>query len=238
VVAAIPSVLGVAPERVVLKRRRRQRGRTQYETLTELRTWVEVHEGDHVFVVDVAGRIDTGLFLDHRGVRRLVAELAHGRDFLNLFGYTGAATVYAAAAGARSTTTVDLSRANLAWAQRNLELNRIEGAAHRLVADDVREFLAHVRRSWDLVLVDAPTWSTSKRAPDFDVQRDHVALLRAVARRTAPGGTILFSTHARTFALDDAALAALAPQEITRRTTQPDFARAPGHRAWRLTAGR
>jgi 23S rRNA (guanine2445-N2)-methyltransferase / 23S rRNA (guanine2069-N7)-methyltransferase len=236
IVAAIPDVLGVAADRVVLKRRKRQRGRGQYDELEAERRWLEVQERGHRFVVDVAGRIDTGLFLDHRGVRRLVAELAPGRDFLNLFGYTAAATVYAAKAGARATTTVDLSAANLEHARRNFDANAISGPAHELVRDDAREYLAHSRRRWDLVLVDAPTYSTSKRAPrDFDVQRDHVELLVAVAARMVPAGAILFSTHARTFALDEAALADLGPREITRRTTQPDFARSQGHRAWLLT---
>ena len=136
-----------------------------------------MREGGHRSLVNFTDYLDTGLFLDHRLTRRLVGELSAGRRFLNLFGYTGSATVYAARGGAVATTTVDLSNTYLDWAQRNLELNGIKGARHRLVRADVRAFLEQERGRYGLVFLDPPTFSRSKSMTGtFDVQRDQAAL--------------------------------------------------------------
>jgi 23S rRNA (guanine2445-N2)-methyltransferase / 23S rRNA (guanine2069-N7)-methyltransferase len=232
--SAIPAVLEVEPADVFLKVRRRQRGGAQYERLAAAEDLHEVHEGGHRFLVDFTAHLDTGLFLDHRPTRRLIQERAGGRRFLNLFGYTGTATVYAARGGATATTTVDLSNTYLDWARRNLELNGIRGARHRLVRADARAFLVEERGRYGLIFLDPPTFSTSKGMIGvLDTQRDHVGLLEATGRLLEPDGVLVFSTNARRFRLDAAALEGLSSEEITHATIPRDFARHPRtHRAW------
>lgn len=254
-VAVIPDALGIPAEDVVLKRRRRQRGSAQYERLGE-RELHEVAEGGLRFLVDLHGQLDTGLFLDHRPTRARLRELASGARFLNLFAYTGAVTVYAAAGGAASTTTVDMSRTYTDWARRNLELNGFAtdatttapagGApggsrANELVTEDVLSWLETMssapkstRRTFDLIFVDPPTFSNSKRMSGvWDVQRDHVSLLRACGELLADDGLIVFSNNFRRFKMDVANLGALIAEDITRATVPPDFARNPRiHNTW------
>jgi 23S rRNA (guanine2445-N2)-methyltransferase / 23S rRNA (guanine2069-N7)-methyltransferase len=165
-----------------------------------------VQEGGLKFLVNLYDYLDTGLFLDHRLVRARLRELAAGQRFLNLFAYTASASVYAAAGGARDTTSVDLSGTYLEWASRNLALNGFTGEKHRLVQEDAASFLKHARERYGVIYVDPPTFSNSKRADDFDVQRDHVKLLLACADRLAHDGVIVFSNNFRRFELDRAGL--------------------------------
>jgi 23S rRNA (guanine2445-N2)-methyltransferase / 23S rRNA (guanine2069-N7)-methyltransferase len=165
-----------------------------------------------------------------------VRELARDRDVLNLFAYTGTASVYAAAGGARSTTSVDLSPVYLEWASRNLALNGFAGDAQRLAQGDVMVFLREDRQRYGLIYVDPPTFSNSSRAGDFDVQRDHVALLQACAARLRDDGVIVFSNNYRRFRLDADALAATFTfDDIGRASIPQDFSRRPGiHGCWLL----
>ena len=228
--------LEVPRERVVLKTRTRGKGGTKYGRFAEREEFLIVEEGGLRFLVNLRDRIDTGLFLDHRLVRARVRELAHGRDMLNLFAYTGAASVYAAAGGARSTTSVDLSQGYLEWASRNLELNGFGGRNHVLARADAMAFLAETRASYGLVYVDPPTFSNSKRAGDFDVQRDHVALLEACGKRLHNDGVIVFSNNFRRFKLDVEALSrTFSIDDISRASIPHDFARRPHiHGCWLL----
>ena len=237
VLAVLPAVLELPPEHLFLKVRQRQKGANQYQKQADRGRFHEVHEGPARFLVNFTDYLDTGLFLDHRTTRRLLGELAAGRRFLNLFGYTGAATVYAALGGATGTTTVDLSATYLDWARRNLELNGIRGSRHELIQADCRQWLARARDRYDLILLDPPTFSNSKRLEEtFDVQRDHVELLRHVLRRLAPNGALIFSTNHRKFRLDRDALADVRIEDWSRRTRPPDFARNPKiHQCWRIT---
>jgi 23S rRNA (guanine2445-N2)-methyltransferase / 23S rRNA (guanine2069-N7)-methyltransferase len=239
VMAVVPQALGVAPERVFLKVRRRQRGSAQYQKLGSGGRYYEVREANCRFLVNFTDYLDTGLFLDHRPTREMIQELARGRDFLNLFAYTGTATVNAAKGGARSTTSVDLSATYLDWTRRNLALNGVTGAQHELVQADCRQWLASANRRYGLIFLDPPTFSSSKRMRrTFDVQRDHAELLRAATRCLEPDGMLLFSTNFRRFRLDAAALADLPLdfEEITRTTIPKDFQRNPRiHRCWRIT---
>jgi len=244
VLDVIPGVLGVDAADVFLKVRRRQRGGDQYGRLESGERLYEVGEGGHRFLVEFTDRLDTGLFLDHRRTRALLADSAKGRRFLNLFCYTGAATVYAAKAGAKATTSVDLSTAYLERADRNLRLNGVKsGRTHELVRADCLEWLREAhrdRRRWDVVWLDPPTFSNSKSMrADLDVVRDHPWLIDMVMRVTTPGGEVLFSTHTRAFevARDDPALDRLEIREITRRTLPEDFRQGarPHHRTWRIT---
>ncbi len=202
----------------------------QYERLDEQGAWRVVGEGGHRFRVNLSDYIDTGLFLDHRITRaRAAAEPA--TSMLNLFAYTGAFSVYGAAAGMR-TTSVDLSKTYLDWARQNLELNQLSG---EIVHADVREFLAEARRAgrrWDLAVVDPPTFSNSKRMDyTWDVQRDHAALLDDVAAVTEK--VIWFSTNLRRFKLAWTGVRAQIVDE-THATLPPDFRDKRIHHAFRI----
>ena len=235
--AVIPLVLEIPKEQMFFKQRRRQKGGGQYEKLGQIGEFHEVREGPCRFLVNFTDYLDTGLFLDHRSTRAMLAELAKGRSFLNLFGYTGTATVHAALGGALSTTTVDMSRTYLDWAQRNFELNGLRGASHELVQADVLQWLKEERRRrYGLIFLDPPTFSRSKRMEEtLDVQRDHVALIQDAAALLEPGGVLIFSTNLRRFRLDADALAGHEIEDITRRSIPKDFERDPRiHQCFRI----
>lgn len=247
-VAHAAQALGVAPERAFLKRRGRQRGLSQYERVASDQERQTVREGGLQFWVNLSDYIDTGLFLDHRNTRRLVRDLAQGKRVLNLFGYTGSFSVYAAAGGAGATTTVDLSSTYLDWARDNFALNNLEASlsdrfdrrtTHRLINDDAMAFLEHHPPGphYDLAIVDPPTFSNSKRTETvFDVQREQIALLKATFALLNPGGEVIFSTNFRRFKLEQAALEAggIIVTEITEQTLPEEFRNRRIHRCWRL----
>ena len=236
--AVIPEVLETDLEHVFFKVRRPQKGKAQYERQAEEGAFHEVREGECRLLVNFTDYLDTGLFLDHRPTRTMLGALAPGRRFLNLFGYTGAATVHAAKGGAVCTTTVDMSKTYLDWARRNLALNGIEGRAHELIQADCTQWLAEQRgrRGYGLIFLDPPTFSNSKRMQEsFDVQRDHVALIQAAVDLLEPDGVLIFSNNARKFKMDMAALDGLAIEDITRATLPRDFERNPRiHNCWRI----
>jgi 23S rRNA (guanine2445-N2)-methyltransferase / 23S rRNA (guanine2069-N7)-methyltransferase len=249
IVAIVPEVLAMPAEHVVLKIRQPQRGPEQYQRLRDERRFLEVREGDLRFLVNLTDYLDTGLFLDHRVTRGLLRELAPGRRFLNLFGYTGSASVYAAAGGAVSTTTVDLSLTYLEWARRNLALNGFSGPEHGFVRADCMEWLYEMSApcradagttgsAYDLIFLDAPTFSNSKSMTEtLDIQRDHVRLVRAAAGLLSQGGLMVFSTNYRRFKLDPALALDFEVADITNKTIPPDFARNPRiHTCFRFAA--
>lgn len=235
--AAIPVALDVDPQKVVLKRRERQSGTRQYERQATQGTFMEVTEAGARLLVNLTDYLDTGLFLDHRPMRLRIQREVTGKRFLNLFCYTGAATVHAAKGGARATTSVDLSRTYLDWARRNLALNGFS-ERHQLVQSDVMAWLEESREEYELIFIDPPTFSNSKRMEGvFDVQRDHVRLLDLAMARLAKGGVLYFSNNFRRFALDESVAARYSVEEISRDTIDPDFARNERiHRAWRIQA--
>ncbi|WP_165680826.1 bifunctional 23S rRNA (guanine(2069)-N(7))-methyltransferase RlmK/23S rRNA (guanine(2445)-N(2))-methyltransferase RlmL [Metapseudomonas otitidis] len=235
--AAIPQALQIDPSRVVVKRRERQTGTRQYERQGAEGRFMEVNEGGVKLLVNLTDYLDTGLFLDHRPMRLRIQREAAGKRFLNLFCYTATATVHAAKGGARSTTSVDLSKTYLDWARRNLSLNGFSDK-QRLQQGDVMAWLEEDRGEYDLIFIDPPTFSNSKRMEGvFDVQRDHVHLLDLAMARLAPGGVLYFSNNFRKFQLDEALSARYQVSEISAETLDPDFARnGKIHRAWRLTA--
>lgn len=238
--SAIPSVLEISREQIFLKVRRRQKGKAQYEKFAEQKQFYEVSEGGLRFLVNFSDYLDTGLFLDHRLTRSLVRELARGKHFLNLFAYTGTATVYAAAGGAASTTTVDMSRTYLDWARKNLALNGYSDARHHYIQADCLEWLqqaAKEKMRYGLVFLDPPSFSNSARMDGtFDVQRDHVALISAAVLLLAPGGILLFSNNLRSFKLDQTAMPELHCEDISRSTLPEDYKRNPRiHNCWKVT---
>ena len=240
--AIAAEVLGVGADDVFVKVRERQRGSAQYGRMARTRVTGTVAEGGLLFEVNLSDYLDTGLFLDHRPTRAWLRELAAEKRFLNLFAYTGTASVYAADGGAVATTTVDMSATYLAWAQRNMALNRFGGSAHRRVREDVLQWLeaaaATPAERFDLVFCDPPTFSNSKRMREtWDVQRDHVALISRIADVLAPGGLVVFSCNRRRFELDVEALGAagLSASDVTARTIPKDFERRPTvHSCWTI----
>ncbi len=234
-------VLDIPLDNVHIKNRPKQRGLTQHEKLGESARTMTVSEGGLRFEVNLTDYADTGLFLDHRITRGMVRELAKGARFLNLFCYTGAFTVYAAAGGAASSVSVDLSNTYLEWAERNMRLNGLMSPKHRFVRSDVLEFLrTHAPgEHYDLAVVDPPTFSNSKSTDeDWEVQRSHAEALTLLLPLMAAGSTMFFSTNFRRFKLDEEELvrarAGISIQEISRRTVPEDFRNERIHRCWKV----
>jgi 23S rRNA (guanine2445-N2)-methyltransferase / 23S rRNA (guanine2069-N7)-methyltransferase len=235
--AALPELVDLPPERIRVRTRTRQRGGRQYQREATSDHLLVVEEAGCRLLVNLHDRIDTGLFLDHRPLRRAIGAASAGRTFLNLFAYTAAATVHAVRGGATASTSVDLSNTYLDWARRNLELNGTDFGRHRLVRADCRDWLdaAAGTERYDLILLDPPSFSNSKDVADLDVQRDHVALIRAAMRLLAAGGELYFSTHLTRFRIDAAALAEFDCEDIRARTLDEDFRRNPRiHACWKI----
>jgi 23S rRNA (guanine2445-N2)-methyltransferase / 23S rRNA (guanine2069-N7)-methyltransferase len=228
-ISVLPEVTNLPVDAIYWRTRRPQKGTSQYEALGDQGERVIVAEDGLRFLVNFTDYLDTGLFLDHRLTRARIREAAKGRRFLNLFCYTGAATVHAAAGGAAITTSIDMSRTYLDWARRNMEVNGFRGDAHRFVQADCLAWLAEDDGArYDLIFLDPPTFSNSKRMRgEFDVQRDHLPLIRQAMSRLNDGGLLLFSTNFRKFKLDQAALAGFSVTDISRATIPVDFRRDP-----------
>ena len=239
VLASLPGVTGIPPERIRVRTRRRTRRGEQYGKVGERERFQVVAEGGLKFRVNFDDYLDTGLFLDHRMTRARLRNAAGAGSFLNLFAYTGSATVYAAAGGARASTSVDLSRTYLEWAQGNLALNGLADPRHGFVQADCREWLASAAertQRYDLVFLDPPTFSNSKRMEGvLDVARDHPQLIDAGARLLAPGGLLVFSTNAQRFKLAEELAARYQVLDISAATLPEDFARNPRiHRSYEI----
>jgi 23S rRNA (guanine2445-N2)-methyltransferase / 23S rRNA (guanine2069-N7)-methyltransferase len=229
--SVLPDVTGVPAERIRVRLRRKQTRGSQYQKVAEQFRFHIVEESGLKLRVNFDDYLDTGLFLDHRPTRARIRELAKGKRFLNLFAYTSTATVYAAAGGARSSTSVDLSRTYLEWSERNLGLNGLATRHHELVQADCREWLdeaARTRNHYDLIFLDPPTFSNSKRMEGvLDTGRDHPELVDACMRVLAPGGLLVFSTNAQKFKLDPALAERYDVQDISPATIPRDFERNP-----------
>ncbi|CAE1144677.1 putative conserved AdoMet-dependent methyltransferase with RNA interaction domain [Serratia sp. Tan611] len=239
VINATLAVLDLPSNQLVLKTRERQKGKNQYEKLAQKGEFLLVEEFNAKLWVNLTDYLDTGLFLDHRIARRMLGEMSKGKDFLNLFAYTGSASVHAGLGGARSTTTVDMSRTYLEWAEKNLRANGLTGRQHRLIQADCLSWLHNAAEQFDVIFIDPPTFSNSKRMENtFDVQRDHVALMTDLKRLLRRNGTIMFSNNKRGFRMDLDGLQALGleAKEITAQTLSQDFARNRQiHNCWLVT---
>lgn len=229
----IPEMLGVRAEHVHFKQRERQAGKAQYQKQAASGERFQVREGRAKLWVNLRDYLDTGLFLDHRPVRRLLAEMAAGKRFLNLFCYTGAATVQAALGteregGASDSISVDLSNTYLEWARDNIALNRLDPSRHRVIRDDCIHWLETAGSEFDLIFLDPPTFSNSKRMEGtLDIQRDHARLVDLAMARLAPGGTLVFSNNQRRFKLGDELIECYVVEDISAKTFDPDFQRRP-----------
>ncbi|HLL00477.1 MAG TPA: class I SAM-dependent methyltransferase [Myxococcaceae bacterium] len=241
VLASVATELEVPAEHIFVKTHTPQPwGRKQYERVGHGSERFVVEEQGLKFWVNLGDYLDTGLFMDHRLTRARVREEAQGKRFLNLFAYTGAFTVYAAAGGAARTVTVDLSNTYLDWAEENLSLNGLADTRHTLIRADVLPWLeeqADEPDRYDLIVCDPPSFSTSKRmSGSFNVQRDHPRLLAALRAVMAPGGVLYFSTNFLGFELSEAAARDMKAEELTPGSIPEDFQRKEIHRCWRMVA--
>ena len=238
----VQQVLALDDAHLFYKTRARQRGDSQYERIATERRFHEVREGAARLLVNFEDYLDTGLFLDHRPVRQRLFREAKGKRFLNLFAYTAAATVQAALGGAVATTTVDMSQTYLDWARRNLQLNGLAESQHQLLQADCLQWLAQQARlkkpgSYDLIFLDPPTFSNSKRMDQpFDVQQDHEALIQQAMALLSPGGTLYFSTNQRNFKLGETVQQLFQVKNISAETIPLDFKRRQNiHHCWTIT---
>ncbi len=239
--STLSEVTGVDPDRVRVRTRRKTKRGEQYSKVQERSEFHVVLEDGLKFLVNFDDYLDTGLFLDHRMTRARIRAASSGKRFLNLFAYTCTATVYAAAGGAASTTSVDMSNTYLNWAQRNFELNGLSPERNGLVQADCRLWLqdnARARERYDLIFIDPPTFSNSKRMEGvLDVDRDHTALIDGCARLLVPGGLIVFSTNSQRFKLDESLSRRYVVRDISAKTLPKDFERNPRiHRCYEIRA--
>lgn len=237
--ATLRQVFDLAPSRIHLKSRQRQKGKQQYQKLGDQKRTFVVEEGGAQLLVNLDDYLDTGLFLDHRPTRLRLQQLAQGKRFLNLFCYTAAATVHAAFGGARKTVSVDMSATYLEWARNNLYLNGFAEANHQLVRTDCLKWLKETNDQFDLIFVDPPTFSNSKRMQGFfDVQAAHEELLDLVMKRLEPGGLVIFSNNFRGFKLAPGVAEKYQVKDITQASLPPDYASKgrPIHHCWEITA--
>ncbi|WP_305454641.1 bifunctional 23S rRNA (guanine(2069)-N(7))-methyltransferase RlmK/23S rRNA (guanine(2445)-N(2))-methyltransferase RlmL [Photobacterium leiognathi] len=239
ILRATIEVTGVESNKVILKVRERQKGKSQYQKLSSAERHMVVEEYGVELKVNLYDYLDTGLFLDHRITRRMLGKMAPSKDFLNLFSYTGSATVHAAVGGAKTTTTVDMSNTYLRWAQENMELNNQVGSQHEFIQADCLQWLQEVDDTFDLIFIDPPTFSNSKRMKQsFDIQRDHIMLMENLKRMLRPEGQIVFSNNKRHFKMDLDKLNELGlhAKNISDKTLPMDFAKNKQiHNCWIIT---
>lgn len=226
-ITVICEILKVENDNVYVRQRKRKQGRLdQYQRIAEEMEFFTVEESGLKFKVNLSDYLDTGLFLDHRITRDMVRKEVKDKRFLNLFCYTGSFSVYAADGGAASVTSVDLSKTYLNWAKDNFELNGfLDESKHFFLHEDVKQYLDTLKpNSFDLVVMDPPTFSNSKRMKDFlDIQRDHVELINKVLNAMSDGGVLYFSTNYRKFELEETSILASSIKDITKATTPFDF---------------
>ncbi len=231
--STLSEVTGVPAERIRVRTRRKTKRGEQYSKVQDRSDYHVVMEGGLKFLVNFDDYLDTGLFLDHRMTRGRLRAAAAGKRFLNLFAYTSTATVYAAAGGAVSTLSVDMSNTYLNWAQRNFQLNGLSPRNNGLVQADCRAWLQDNARArephrYDLIFIDPPTFSNSKRMEGvLDVDRDHPELIDGCARVLAPGGLIVFSTNSQRFKLQESLSQRYDVRDISAATLPKDFERNP-----------
>lgn len=238
VTEAVCSTLAIPPSHLFCKIRQRQKGDAQYEKIAATGQEFIVTENGRRFWVNLADYLDIGLFLDHRNTRKKIGELAHGKRLLNLFAYTGSFSVYAATGGAISSETVDLSNTYQTWTIRNFNLNNVDSRFHTLIRDDVFHYLDEAgaqHKQFDLIVLDPPTFSNSKKMIGvLDVQRDHPLLIAQSMRLLAPGGTLFFSNNLRSFELDPGLTQALDIIETSHQSVPEDFRNRKIHRCFEI----
>ena len=236
IISAVKNVLNLAEEKVIIKSRNKQKGNTQYERLDERGEFFPVKEYQAEFLVNLYDYLDTGLFLDHRPMRQVIFNEAHGKRFLNLFSYTGSVSVMAALGGAKHITSVDLSSTYQDWTKRNFEHNKISLKEHNFIVQSALEYLEKAVSKFDLIFLDPPTFSNSKKMEDdFEVEKDQVELVKNCLRLLSPEGILYFSNNKRKFKLDPIILDLADIQDITNKTIPMDFRDHKIHHCFKIT---
>jgi len=227
-------VLNLDPHHIFIKQRQRKKGKSQYGKMSDKNQFVSIKESGLTFLINLTDYLDTGIFLDHRITRKMICNQAKGRRFLNLFAYTGTATVYAAAGGAITTTTVDKSKTYLDWAKENMKINQLKGKEHQFIQADCMTFLKYSKETYDLIFLDPPTFSNSKdQKENFDIQLDHVKMIQLTMKQLAKNGLLIFSNNFRKFKLDFRVLEEYSVVDITEETLPMDFYRNRRiHQCW------
>jgi 23S rRNA (cytosine1962-C5)-methyltransferase len=239
-ITILSEVLKIEKDKIYLKLRQRKPGRLgQYQRIDQKKNELIAEENGLKFYVNLSDYLDTGLFLDHRSTRQLVQGKVQGKKVLNLFAYTGSFSVYAAAGKAKEVVTVDLSNTYLKWAQRNMELNGFSDLnKYKYIQADVKQYLGTLPGNYfNIVILDPPTFSNSKRMKDdfLDVQRDHVSLVNDCLTAMEAGGILYFSTNYRKFELDKEKIKAASIKDITKATTPFDFEGRLGRVCYEIT---
>lgn len=240
VMDSLHALFGLSKNRIILKSRSRQKGKEQYRKLSDKQDRKMVYENGAWILVNLRDYLDTGLFLDHRLIRHEIQKMAHGKRFLNLFAYTCAASLHAALGGAKKTTSVDMSKVYLEWGRSNLLVNGFSDVNHQFIHTDCRKWLSSTQDQFDLIFMDPPTFSNSKRMEGvLDIQRDHVEMIELAMKRLEPGGLLIFSNNFKKFKLDVEGLAKFEVEDITPQTLSPDYQQQgkPIHQCWRIQHG-
>ncbi|NRB41524.1 MAG: bifunctional 23S rRNA (guanine(2069)-N(7))-methyltransferase RlmK/23S rRNA (guanine(2445)-N(2))-methyltransferase RlmL [Pseudomonadales bacterium] len=234
---AVCEVYNLTRRQLVVKERKPQKGSKQYEKTGDSNHFFRVTEGQGQFYINLHDYLDTGLFLDHRPIRKKIAEMAKGTRFLNLFAYTSAATVHAALGGAKSSVSVDMSQTYQDWSARNFKTNKLSLKAHQLVRADCLTWLKlakHETAKFDLIFLDPPSFSNSKRMSDtLDVQRDHVEIINDAMALLSESGLLIFSNNLRGFKIDEGLSEKYVMENVTRQSIDMDFERHKKiHQCW------
>lgn len=236
IITAVKNVLNIPEEKVVIKSRFRQKGATQYTKLEEKNEFFSVKEHEARYLVNLHDYLDTGLFLDHRPLRQIIYKSVSGKKVLNLFSYTGSISVMAALGGAK-VTSVDMSATYMDWAKKNFEENQIPLKEHNFIVDSALEYLEKASSRFDVIVLDPPTFSNSKKMEeDFEVEKDQVFLIKHCLRLLNPeGGVLYFSNNKRSFKIDPAISEMALVQDITARTIPEDYRNPKIHHCFKIT---
>lgn len=235
-ISAVKNVINLPEEKIIIKSRTKQKGSIQYERLEERNEFLFIKEHQAEFIVNLHDYLDTGLFLDHRPMRQVIYKEAQGKKFLNLFSYTGAVSVMAALGGATHVTSVDLSANYQEWARKNFEHNKISLKEHNFIVQNALDYLTKAVNKFDLIFLDPPTFSNSKKMEDdFEVEKDQIQLVQNCLRLLNPGGTLYFSNNKRKFKLDPAILDMASVLDITNKTIPLDFRDHKIHHCYKIT---
>jgi 23S rRNA (cytosine1962-C5)-methyltransferase/23S rRNA (guanine2445-N2)-methyltransferase / 23S rRNA (guanine2069-N7)-methyltransferase len=236
IISAVKNVLNIPEEKVVIKSRFKQKGNLQYERLEERNEFMSVREHQAEFLVNLHDYLDTGLFLDHRPMRQVIFKEAKDKKVLNLFSYTGSVSVMAALGGAKHVTSVDLSATYQEWARKNFEHNKISLKEHNFIVQSALEYLEKAVAKFDLIFLDPPTFSNSKKMDeDFEVEKDQMFLVENCLKLLNPGGVLYFSNNKRKFKLDPKVSELAHVEDITPKTIPIDFRDQKIHHCFKIT---
>lgn len=234
----LQELFGVGREAIYERERIRRKKIEQYEKVGEEKQFFTVLEYGVQFKVNLVDYLDTGLFLDHRETRQMVARLCKNKRLLNLFAYTSSFSVQAAFHGAAFTKSVDMSNTYCAWGRENFLLNALNLKKNEIIREDCLYFLQKERELYDIIVVDPPTLSRSKKMEQlFDIQVDYIPLLHLALPLLSPGGTLFFSTNSRKFLFDKEPFAGYEIRDISEKTLPLDFHNKKIHRCWQICAG-